>query len=901
MTGGRRGQEAVGRQQELAELDQVLADVRAGHPRFAVVAGPAGIGRTTLAELFLDRHPELRVDRVTALPWEQQIPFGLLDRLVGPGGPGRTTAPAAATRLLADWTDGDPEPTIAVVVDDAQWADVDSLRALLSAHHRLSAERVLVLLLARDDPASEISRFLDRCPGPVVRVRPLGPSEVRTLAMLHAGQDLSAPTAYRLAEHTAGNPRHVRDLLRELPAESWSRWQAALPAPRALAAEVERALAGCGPGARALVECAAVLGRTVALADAAELAGLDDPVSALDEAGRAGLIDTVPGRGPVTLTFRDPLAHAAVYHGLSPLHRYERHREAARLAQDTGTALLHRVAVTPFHDAALAAELEEYAGVQAALGVWSAVGAALVSAGRLSPDRGERQRRLLRAVDALVGTGDLAQAGSFAAEIESFPPSPLRDEVLGYLAILRGRPAEAELLLSQAWERCHPEREPETAALICQRRVLHSLSRWHGPDLVAWGRRAVELADPHDPSAVETQVIMGLGLAATGQSERARRTYDEVVSRISLGAQSQRAQMGKGWLDLAMDDPQAARRELATAVPTEYRRGSVRISLWAQAWLARTEFALGSWDEAVQTVNRAAVQLDNTGLELVRPLVHWTGAQVHALRGDLPRAEEHLKHASASAHNYEVMFLPSCLAAAQCAEAQSDYDGVLRALEPLVQLRSREGIDEPGFWPWHDVYGNALVMTNRVEEADAFLTPHERLAAERGHRSTLARLGYVRGRIHGALGDVDAARESFEGALERIKSLPLPYERTRIRFAYGQTLRRAGKRKEAEVVLRRARDGYAAFGATTYVERCDRELKAGGLHPKRGVDLAELTPQEQAVAGLVAEGRSNKQVAVELFVSVKTVQFHLTRIYAKLGVRSRSELAAQFRAATTAP
>ncbi|MGP4043061.1 response regulator transcription factor [Streptomyces sp. 2A115] len=115
-------------------------------------------------------------------------------------------------------------------------------------------------------------------------------------------------------------------------------------------------------------------------------------------------------------------------------------------------------------------------------------------------------------------------------------------------------------------------------------------------------------------------------------------------------------------------------------------------------------------------------------------------------------------------------------------------------------------------------------------------------------------------------------------------------------FAYGQTPRRAGKRREADTVLNNARDAYLALGARTYVERCDRELKAGGLHTTRlAPGLSQLTPQEQAVAQLVAAGATNKRTALELYISVKTVQYHLTHIYTKLGIHSRSELAARFR------
>ena len=120
-------------------------------------------------------------------------------------------------------------------------------------------------------------------------------------------------------------------------------------------------------------------------------------------------------------------------------------------------------------------------------------------------------------------------------------------------------------------------------------------------------------------------------------------------------------------------------------------------------------------------------------------------------------------------------------------------------------------------------------------------------------------------------------------------------------FAYGQTLRRAGKRRESATPLRRAREGFAALGASTYTERCDRELQAAGVSAVRreATDWSSLTAQEEAVVQLVAGGATNKEAALELFVSVKTVQYHLTRTYAKLGVSSRTELAARYRAASS--
>ncbi|WP_245607927.1 hypothetical protein [Streptomyces hokutonensis] len=204
---------------------------------------------------------------------------------------------------------------------------------------------------------------------------------------------------------------------------------------------------------------------------------------------------------------------------------------------------------------------------------------------------------------------------------QSFPAGVLRDTVLGYLAIMRGRPAEADTYLTQAWEHCDPDRHPELMAKICQRRVLHALGRWDGRDLVDWARRAIDFAaDPDDPSAIESEAVLGLGLAAMGRPEEALAAYEAAASKTPGGAQPQRFQLGRGWVDLALDAPEAARPRLEAAVPTSFRMGSTRIFLWAEGWLARTQFTLGSWSEALETVQRAALRPAEVRIELVRPL-----------------------------------------------------------------------------------------------------------------------------------------------------------------------------------------------------------------------------------------------------------------------------------------
>lgn len=908
----------IGRVGEIAALTCAIGAAHAGHPGLILVEGPAGIGKTALVEDAVAAHGAAgSVRRVAGVSWESGLPLGIADQLLHGGGAGRAAGPSAVLetgRLLhRQWTADQERGLLVVVVDDAHWADVESLRAVGSAVRRLSGERVLVVLVARDDPRElceaegpdhalpasvlRTAEFLDGCRGEVVRPRPLTPQDVRTLAHDLTGLALDLPAARHLCRHTRGNPRHVTRLLRELPADTWQDSRPELPAPVRYAAAVRHRLAGCGRDARALVEACAVLGEEASLADAAVLAGVDSPLPAVDDTRAAGLLTATVEPGRALLAFTHPLVRASVLTGIGLTRRAALHARAAELTEDPGRRLAHRVAATTRTDEALAEELDRYAAERASAGEWSAVADTLVRAGRLSAGRAAREDRLLRAVDAMIGAGDVPQATAFAAELQSFPPGVLRDTVLGYLAIMRGRPAEADTYLTQAWEHCDFGRHPELTAKICQRRVLHALGRWDGRDLVDWARRAIEFAaDPDDPSAIESEAVLGLGLAAMGRPEEALAAYGTAAAKAPGGAQPQRFQLGRGWVDLALDAPEAARPRLEAAVPTSFRMGSIRISLWAEGWLARTQFALGSWSEALETVQRAAVRLAEVRIEPVRPLVHWTGAQIHALRGDWDAADRQVAEAAAGLHHYEVMLVPSCLARAQVAEARGDYERVVEALAPVVQLTEREGVDEPGFWPWPDVYANALVVTGRWDEADTFLAPHEELAARRGRRSAQARLGLARGRLVAARGDIDAAREEFEQALAHLEHLPFPYDRARVGFAYGQTLRRAGKRREADTVLKNARDAYATLGARTYVERCDRELQAGGLHTGRlAPGMAQLTPQERAVARLVAAGVTNQQAALELFISVKTVQYHLTHVYSKLGIRSRSELAAQFR------
>ncbi|QIX28097.1 AAA family ATPase [Nocardioides sp. JQ2195] len=872
----------VGRSAELESLRQ-LAATTSGRPSIVVVEGPPGSGKTALVEEFLAVQSAVTVLRAGASEWESAHPYAVLEQLDVAPDPADDPVVVARALLpeLRRRTAGDGR--LFIVVDGADLADAASLKALHSAARR-APTTIRVVMTARNPIRVDLPDLRR------LRISELSTSDVRQLGQQH-GVALTDREARALRDHAAGNAGVVIELLAEAPETPWTDWQRTLPATRRRVAEVRLALESCSPVAQRLLAAAAVLGDDAAEDEAIRLADVDeDSVSALDSAEEARLLHRDLRLGSKVLHWVDPMTRSAVLELVGMRRSHELHARAVEVVEDEFRLLHHRVLADREPNAALLVELREFAERQSAEGAWRHAAHALVRASRMEPDRARAMALLVEGVDALIGAGELPEANLFVEELEVAPRSARIDATLAYLSILRGRPAEAELLLDRAWQSWDTAR-PEVRSLIGVRRVLHHLAMWQPDAMVEWSDRVSGTGSPDATAALESAAMRGIGLAACGRWDEALASYDELGHRVPTGPQAQRIRMGRGWIDLARDEPVSARHDFEGAVPTRFRMGSTRVSLWAQAWLARSLFRLGDWDEALAVVARASREVAESEHHLLRPLVHWTGVQVNVLRGDQAAAREHLRKGAAAAQDYPMMQIPAALARAHFAEGAANYEGVVQALSPVAaRLGNRI---EPGFWPWPALHANALVMTDRVSEARALIDAHHAVARERGHRSEQAALEAVLGRIHCGSGDLDAGVAAFESALELLSDLPLPFERARVNFSYGQSLRRAGRRREADGVMRSARDGYATLRATTYVERCDRELNAAGLHTRRTTSLTDLTPQETAVADLVASGLSNREASEQLYISVKTVQYHLTRIYAKLGIRSRTELAAR--------
>ena len=903
----------VGRTVELATLRRVLADVGAGRPQTVLLTGPAGIGKTSLIEQFLaELDDAVLVLRASGEQWEAFVAFGVMDQLLRAAGVRGGLLLASRQRALP------PEEPVGVgavvlealekleqkspvvlLIDDAHWADVDSLRALLFALRRLVTARVLVLLTARDEDAFRlpegIRRLASGTTGRSIRLEALESGDIQALATALGVPQFRMRTAQRLRDHTGGNPLYVRALLSELPVDRWNTWQPLLPAPRAFVAHVVNRLSACSPSARALVEACSVLGVRSSLHMAAALAPPGDAVAALEEAVAVGLLQSTDKIDFWDVTFPHPLVQAAVYEHVSPTDRVRLHRIASQLVDDPGAALRHRVAATTPPDGELAAALDAFARREMRWGAWASAASALVEASRMSVERMQREERLLRGIDAIVSAGHLLQASAFTRDVARFEPGPLRDAALGYLAILQGRTAEAESLLTAGWERADAGADPHLAALLALRWTLHSVGRLRGAAIVEWSRRAVALVPDDAAVRLEADAIVGLGLALKGRVPDGLSAYESVLAPMTgdEGSTAGRVGMAKSWLQIVVDDLDDVPSTLEELAPAQVRNGSIRIAVWSYVWLSRAHFLLGGWDEATAAAERAVSLLDETGHEWLRPLARWAAVEVFASRGDWSSAEAHVRRASAQSGDYELMIVAAALAKASLASVRGDHVQVLRALEPVLALQPREGIDEPGFWPWPHLYGDALVSAGRLDEAAAFLAPHEALAEERKRRSSVARLARVRGRLEAAAGRLESADAAFRHGLDQLHELPLPFERASLELAYGQMLRRRGHRRAASLQLESAHERFVRLGAHPFVERCARELQGSGLTPVKRInaDPGRLTPQELAVASLAATGMSNREIAAEMAISVKTVQFHVSNVYAKLGVRSRLQLA----------
>ena len=908
----------VGRRSELASLLAQAADVRSGHPRVVLLTGEPGIGKTALAHRFVSQAQGFQLWEASGEEAEQLLTFGVIEQLVraapDSGNPalaelgnrnGEVRDPiwvgAALLELLGTMQAAGP---VLVLIDDAQWADRASLQALVFALRRLQADRVLTVMVSRSgSPRGHLAgfhRLVEHGHGAWVRVRGLDTSSIRELGVSMGVDHLSSRAADRIRAHTGGSPLHATAIFDEtIPAVLREPSDLPLPATADFGALVRTRLDGCTPEARRLVGAASVLGLSCRLAIAGRLAELSEMLVPLEKAMAARLLEERGAPADRLIAFPHPLVQAAAYHSLGPARRAELHEHAALLVADEASALRHRVAAARGVDPQLAADLIIF-GIQVSRrGAWDAAADAMLSASRLTADGPERDQRMLMAAEYMLLGGAVDDVLALVGEIERQVPTARRGFVLGSLAMTSGRYDKAQDLLSDAYVLCDPARDHPLAEEIAAQLARVHMGRGHGAEAALWATRSLDARRPPSPVS-DSLSVLAIGLLFAGRAPEAAAAVAELTEATSLDEDAPLdGFIGRGYVRLVTDDPAAAREDLAPVADRLRRRGPAHRAIEALTMLATAEYRMGEWEDASVHGRLAASLAEDADQTWLLAAAHAAACAPLAGRGEWETATAHAEAAHRAAELVGAEYAgiaQAAMAGALIARARGDHESVIHSLEPLLPLADLGGIGEPGILDWPILHAEALVSLNRLRDAETVVSHFSRVAHERNRAQSIAGADRIRAMLDASLGRADDAEVSFVSSLAVLDNVELPFERALTELEYGRFLMREGFNRAAVWQLEAARERFAELDARPFLTECVAALVRCGTAASNDGGHARwrLTPQEASVARLVATGRTNRQVADELVVSIKTVEYHLANVYGKLRIRSRQELVPLF-------
>lgn len=902
------GEGFVGRADQVALLAARLDAARGGEPSVVLVEGAPGVGKTRLVHHALRDAPRVRMLHAAADAAETDIAWGVVDQLarsLGPAAVEELTAmvPIADSAAVGGWLlghlgDSDDGEVVAVVVDDLPWADSLSIVALTFALRRLRSDRVLTVFTARSSDLhvlpQGVHQLLRGPQGHVIRLEGFDIDEVEQLGSL-LGVELPAPALARLTEQTEGNPLHLTALLDEVPVDSLvGADDRPLPAPASFRSLVLGKLATCTQETERLVVAVATLGLRAPASEAAAVAGLDDVLAPMDEAIERGLLECHESPTGAVLCFVHPMVRAAIYNDLGPGRRAALHRAAADLATDPWTRLRHLVDASTGPDESLAAELEAFAATRrgAGPGGTSDAGAALRLAARVATTKAQREDLLLQALECLLAVGDATGVAELALLAEDFEESTRLKYTRGVLLTINGS-SQADLeeglrQLEQAWTAASEDDDPSMRAGIATQMATTFINQLRLTEIDEWAVRAVEAGAPALLS--EPRVASAFGRAASGR-------YDEALALMppipedGFDLFALARALGGGVAAMWAEDPVTARAQLMDAYDAARAFGVFFVATLTLVYLSDAEHRLGMLDDSAHHAQLAASTAADADQAWFSSLSHSNAAIALALRGDAEAAAEHVVIARDAAFT-PAFVLWSEHSAAVAAHLSGDIQGALRA----VRVLERDPAYDHGVVPvnpWHVVAADVHLSAGELDDADRLI---DRIGDEvrRYHRPVLSVAWWrLQAQRQAAKSDEDGAVQAFEHTMELAPACPSPVEAALAHLEYGAWLRRAGRRKDAAAKLTEAVEVFRRIGAAPHLERAERELAACGLTPtKRSAPSGGLTPQERTVAVLASRGRRNKEIAQELVVSPKTVEYHLGNVYRKLGVSNRAQLVA---------
>jgi DNA-binding CsgD family transcriptional regulator len=902
----------LGRDDERLALDRLLAEARNGRSGVLALVGEPGIGKTALLEHAAGHADGMRVLRARGVESEAEVPFAGLAELLRPAlgaldmipepqasalsgalalGPAtaqdRFAIGAATLSLLSAWAE---EMPLALLVDDAHLLDGSSAGALLFAARRLVADPIALVLTVREGEPS----LLDGADLRVLHLAGLGRSDA---AELLKRADVRGDAVEHLFRATAGNPLALLELAPDAGRVAGSAVVEPVPIPTSISKGFARRFGRLPEATRRMLVLTAAsdTGDLAVLTRAAAAVGLD--VGDLTAAEAEGLVTVEIG----TVTFRHPLARAAVYaEGDPPLRRAAHAALAGALPDRDLDRRAWHLAAASFGPSKQASVALEEAGVRARRRSAYAVAAGAFERGaRLSPSDDARGRLLLEAAEAAWLGGDPARTGALLDEARVHAADPALaarvDQLRGHVIMRIGPVMDGYPLVVGAAEQIAAT-DPELAVVMLAEAVYGCFFAGDTPAMLAAAGRAVALADGLDSgrAAFFSAMAQGMALVADGDGEAGAASVRRAISILeesdelrddsrlvvwgALGPLWLReADVGRALIDRAVE---RARREAAVGVLSTLLPHLGRDQSTTDQWQA----AEASYDEAIRLARETGHRTELAAALAGVALLEARQGREAACRG---HAEEAAALCAAlGMGTYAVWAMQALgdleLGLGEAATAAGHYEAQLQ------EMRTR-GIADVDLSPAPELV-DAYLRLGRDGDAAALAADFAAQAEAKGQPWALARAARCRGLI--APGDDREAR--FEQALRLHERTPDAFETARTRLAYGASLRRARKRIRAREELRCALEIFERLGARPWADQAGAELAATGETARRrdASTLDELTAQEAQIARLLAGGKTTREAAAAVFLSPKTVEYHLRHIYRKLGIHSREELAA---------
>jgi DNA-binding CsgD family transcriptional regulator len=907
----------VGRADELSQIGELL-DGRDRLPAAGLVVGEAGIGKTALWLAALAGAADRGYRTLTSRPSEVETGYsfaGLTDLLADVADEITALLPSPQVRaldaaLLREDGEGSPpeervvaaaflgtlrrlagkEPVV-VAVDDVQWLDVASLAVLRFALARLRDEPVAALLTARGDVPDWVRRTVPEQRLLTIELRPLSVGALQELLRDRLGMPFTRPTLLRLWETSRGNPFFALELARALERRGGRVEPGGeLPIPSTLDGLIQERLATLTPEAEEVCRVVAALAEPAApLVETC----VDRAAAGLDEALRAHVLE----RDGERIRFTHPLLASAIAGRITAEARRTLHGRLAPLVDDPEERARHLALAVSGPDAPVASALEAAVSRARARGAVTAAAELAEQARKLTPlTRVEAiRRRALLAGELVFEAGDAARAAAILEEtLADAPVGQPRATILRRLAAVQAKavgPQEAVKLYGAALDEVGDDANLEAEIRLELADVLRFATglRSSEPHAAA----AVRAAERSGDREVLCRALSVFGLV---QFKLGHGIQEDVMARAialedELGLPL-RLSGGKG----SLCDQRFWSHDLdaARALAQELRESELRREGYADVeglwYLALIEWRSGNWALAAELADEIRAVEEQLGREGLSPVHQWPSALIAAHRGliDDARAlaEEALARAAAegigtaeAGHRWVLGFLELSLGDAQAA---------LPRLLEAHEVREAVGHGEPGqMWELPDLL-DALVAVGELDEAETLATRWERQARTLDRAWALAISARTLALVRAVRGDLESSFAAFDEALAEHARTQDPFQHARTLLALGTTRRRAKQRASARETLERALAEFETTGAPLWAEKARAELgRIGGRVPSGDM----LTPSEERIAALVAEGRSNREVAAALFVTEHTVEAALTRVYRKLGVRSRAELA----------